>query len=354
MATAETSGAQEKRLSIKSLTSKLAKMSKGLEVLLTDKANATKVTSLRADLKECLNQYTNEVTDLNGLPATDQATITDVYTHASANTESLFERADDWLKQCASVKSSKAGSHASSKSSTIKRQLAEQKIDQVKRRQQLERRQRDLNAQQAAVRDELELEALNNQLQNSETEDSDSSDTSSLTSDSYNSVDNGLPKSQINANEKVRRYVKTMNPEAQPYEQTSHDTDLLSEIKNMSARVQEGISLPKPELLTFNGNPADYCKFIRNFEVNIEYTVKDERLRLSYLIQFCQGDARKSIEDCVILPSVEGYARAKQILASRYGKSHLIARSHIERLTNGNAIRPNDVQGLLNLSLDME
>ena len=167
MATAETSGAQEKRLSIKSLTSKLAKMSKGLEVLLTDKSNATKVTSLRADLKECLNQYTNEVEDLNGLPATDQATITDVYTHASANTESLFERADDWLKQCASVKSSKAGSHASSKSSTKKRQLAEQKIDQAKRRQQLERRQRDLDAQQAAVRDELELEALNNHLQNS-------------------------------------------------------------------------------------------------------------------------------------------------------------------------------------------
>lgn len=82
--------------------------------------------------------------------------------------------------------------------------------------------------------------------------------------------------------------------------------------------------------------------------------VKDEKLRLSYLIQFSQGDARKSIEDCVVLPSEKGYARAKEILVSRYGKPHWIARSHVERLINGNPVRSNDVQGLMNLSLDME
>ncbi|XP_052778085.1 uncharacterized protein LOC128215438 [Mya arenaria] len=67
-----------------------------------------------------------------------------------------------------------------------------------------------------------------------------------------------------------------------------------------------------------------------------------------------KGDARKSVEDCVVLSSDEGYARAKPILLTRYGKPHLVARSHVERLINGSPVKFNDVQGLMNLSLDME
>ena len=54
------------------------------------------------------------------------------------------------------------------------------------------------------------------------------------------------------------------------------------------------------------------------------------------------------------MPSAEGYVRAKQILKTRYGKPHLVARSHVDRLINGVPVKPNDVQGLMNLSLDME
>ncbi|XP_060596965.1 uncharacterized protein LOC132750912 [Ruditapes philippinarum] len=122
----------------------------------------------------------------------------------------------------------------------------------------------------------------------------------------------------------------------------------------MTVSVQESLNLPKPELLTFNGNPSDYGKFICNFETNIESRVNDNRLKLSYLIQFCQGDAKRSIEDCVVLPTEEGFERAKSILESRYGKPHLVARSHVEKLINGNSIRNNDIKGLMNLSLDME
>ena len=41
--------------------------------------------------------------------------------------------------------------------------------------------------------------------------------------------------------------------------------------------LQEGFNLPKPELLTFNGTPTDYCKFIKNFETNIENSISDHR-----------------------------------------------------------------------------
>jgi len=61
---------------------------------------------------------------------------------------------------------------------------------------------------------------------------------------------------------------------------------------------QEGFNLPKPEILSFSGKAIDYCKFIKNFETNVECKVSDDRLRLSYLIQYCLGEAKHSLEDC--------------------------------------------------------
>ena len=39
----------------------------------------------------------------------------------------------------------------------------------------------------------------------------------------------------------------------------------------------------------------------------------------------CKGAAKSSIEDCVLLEPTDGYNHA--ILHSRYGRSHIIARS---------------------------
>ncbi|CAG2231065.1 unnamed protein product [Mytilus edulis] len=93
-----------------------------------------------------------------------------------------------------------------------------------------------------------------------------------------------------------------------------------SAFQRLASTLHEGFNLPKPELLTFNGTPLDYSKFIRNFETNIEGRISDNSLRLSYLIQYCRGEAKCCIEDCVLLDSDEGYKRARAILYSRYGK----------------------------------
>jgi len=170
----------------------------------------------------------------------------------------------------------------------------------------------------------MELQVLEDKLAESEL-DSCLSDSSSTHSSHQ------LPQETLDSETKVKDYISELNT-----------------ISNSQHY------LPKPELLTFSGNPMDYCKFILNFKTNIESQVQDPRLRLSYLIQFCCSDAKFAIEDCVVLPPLEGYARAREILKNRYGKSHLVARSHVDRLVNGPSIRSNDVQGLMNLSLDME
>ena len=114
-----------------------------------------------------------------------------------------------------------------------------------------------------------------------------------------------------------------------------------------------GVTLPKPELLTFSGTPKDYFKFMKNFETNIVLKISDPSLRLSYLIQFCTGDPKKLIEDCVLLNPQEGYEKAVALLQSRYGRPHIIARSFIDNLTKGPTINANDVTALVQLANEL-
>ncbi|CAC5389636.1 unnamed protein product [Mytilus coruscus] len=127
-----------------------------------------------------------------------------------------------------------------------------------------------------------------------------------------------------------------------------------SAFQRLASTLHEGFNLPKPELFTFNGTPFDYSKFIRNFETNIEGRISDDSLRLSYLIQYCRGEAKCCIEDCVLLDSDEGYKRARAILYSRYGRPHVIARSFIEKLVYGAQIKASDIEGLSKLALEMQ
>ena len=55
-------------------------------------------------------------------------------------------------------------------------------------------------------------------------------------------------------------------------------TSIDAAFQKLATTLQEGFNLPKPELLTFNGTPIDYCKFVNNFEANIETSVWDDRL----------------------------------------------------------------------------
>ena len=131
-------------------------------------------------------------------------------------------------------------------------------------------------------------------------------------------------------------------------------TSIDAAFKQLATTLQEGFNLTKPELLTFNGTPTDYCKFIKNFDTNIENSISDNRLRLSYLIQYCNGDAKSSIEDCVLPEPSDGYKRARSILYSRYGRPHVVARSYVDKLVNGPQLKASDIDGLSRLALEMQ
>ena len=118
--------------------------------------------------------------------------------------------------------------------------------------------------------------------------------------------------------------------------------------------LQKHTVLPKPHLLTFSGDSKQFTRFMKNFEAAIETMVSDDRLKLNYLIQHCNGEAKASIEDCVVLEPTDGYQKAKKILKRRYGRPWQIAEDYLQLLTEGPQVKAGDYQGLAAIVTQME
>ncbi|VDP48242.1 unnamed protein product, partial [Echinostoma caproni] len=102
------------------------------------------------------------------------------------------------------------------------------------------------------------------------------------------------------------------------------------------------INLPKRVFVTFEGDPARYWLFIRCFEANILKSTADPTMRLSFLVQYSSGEAKRAIESCLIMDPEEGFTEALNILRKWFGRPHMLARAHVDALMDGPAIRPND------------
>ena len=113
--------------------------------------------------------------------------------------------------------------------------------------------------------------------------------------------------------------------------------------------------LPKPEILTFDGDSKRYKIFMASFLTNVSKMLgDDEEMKLTLLLQHCKGKAHDLIEDCVMLPPSQGYSKALEKLEKRFGQSHQIARSYIDGVTTGSVIKQHNVEAIVQLADDME
>ena len=122
---------------------------------------------------------------------------------------------------------------------------------------------------------------------------------------------------------------------------------------DMLMRAMLEFHLPRPEQMKFDGSAKNFQAFMSSFKCNIADKVADPSLKLTYLIQHCSGDAKKLIKDCVLLPTDSAYGVALEKLENRFGQNHLIARSYIDDITTGPAVKANDVNSLVSLADDM-
>jgi len=116
----------------------------------------------------------------------------------------------------------------------------------------------------------------------------------------------------------------------------------------------EASPLPTPDLVKFDGNPVHYPVFVSNFEAHVGNKLKDPASRLQYLIQYCRGEARALIEFCAVLEPHTGYRKAREILFENFGQPHIIARSYVNQLAKGPAVKAGDAAALVRLAHQLE
>ena len=118
--------------------------------------------------------------------------------------------------------------------------------------------------------------------------------------------------------------------------------------------MSQTIDLPKVKLVYFDGNPLTYWKFIRQFEYYVESKVADDGQRLLYLLHYCRGRAKESIEECQMLQPSQAYSRARKILKDLYGQNFHVARSLIDNLLSDIKGYVNSGESLMRLAVKMQ
>ena len=299
----------------------LTRLYKDLENHMVDKENKEKVNELYKSLCSRYEQF--KTAHFACLDKCENSSVIDSLEESFKSQRENFdvfrEHFSTWNQDCdnVSVIESVTSSRTQLLSAKIKRMVAENKMKTLREKMRLDQEQREIENKKQLLDMESEIEEARIEESVWEEEENENVQKTGNTCEAHRDVDRRCSAGK----ETIPLSISTTT--------TQSEIDLA--FNRLASTLQEGFNLPKPEILTFNGNVLDYCKFIKIFETNVESKVTDNRLRLSYLIQYCAGEAKSCIEDCVLLDSNEGYERARAILRSRYGRTHIIARTCFDK-----------------------
>ncbi|XP_028404829.1 uncharacterized protein LOC114527399 [Dendronephthya gigantea] len=194
-------------------------------------------------------------------------------------------------------------------------ELVKLNLEQIKRRQTLEREEQELRRKRELMEAQMEAEkAIVSYQVASEFEDEHLPTTE---------VDVPLlPKKEQTDQQKIIPNLAE-TPGTKPVPSQSYHQEIVGALRHV-------VNSPRIEYLRFNGDPLRYVTFIRNFEVCLEKDNPDQERKLQLLIQHCVGKAREVIESCINLEN--GYKVAKETLKLNFGKLHIIAEAHVKKL----------------------
>ena len=126
-----------------------------------------------------------------------------------------------------------------------------------------------------------------------------------------------------------------------PTDSVDSDFAIVEDIRDkLGSTVREGFALPKPDLSVFDGNPL-------SFENTVEQNILNESQKLMYLLQYTTGNAKMTIECCVVMDPSNGYMAARKLLKERFGHLYTITAMFVGKITEGPQIKPSDRSGLL-------
>jgi len=148
----------------------------------------------------------------------------------------------------------------------------------------------------------------------------------------------------------------TLNPNAPTFPQpnskcgasfTFRNTDstsvLESVVTNMNL-IATRASLPPLEVVKFSGNPCEFFRFKTRFYQMVESQNLSDAQKMSRLLQFLEGNARKAVAGFEGTPG--GFKKAMRLLKLRFGQPHMIAKACVDALIEGPNISNSDREGL--------
>jgi hypothetical protein len=115
----------------------------------------------------------------------------------------------------------------------------------------------------------------------------------------------------------VGAYVQDCLPEGAPNVNPSPDTGTAVQInfkEHHSSMISPDLmyatnvcmGLPKREITEFSGDPKEYFNVMREFESSVARHTGDPASGLSYLLYYCEGEAKMAIKRCAILRGSRG------------------------------------------------
>jgi len=125
-----------------------------------------------------------------------------------------------------------------------------------------------------------------------------------------------------------------------------------NEISQKLVENQEQSSLPKRDLRKFDGSDiTEYKVFKQSFTRIIGNKCSSASEKLAYLEQYTAGHAQKLVRSCVHSDADIAWREASLLLDKEYGNEFEVATAYLKKLSNWNAIKPEDVSALQDLHL---
>ena len=112
----------------------------------------------------------------------------------------------------------------------------------------------------------------------------------------------------------------------QPVQPTQQFGDLINALR-----------APRIEMKKFNGDPLEYARFVRAFEINVQRVCRDPAELVVHLYNSCEGEAATAVEPYINMPAPHGWLEATKALRRRYGGETLVSNKWLDKLAASKA-----------------
>ena len=115
----------------------------------------------------------------------------------------------------------------------------------------------------------------------------------------------------------------------------------------------DAMSIPKPKLMSFNGDPMNFHVFMNAFDNCIHTSSLSDAIKLNKLFELCEGKALTVIKPCALMQPVEGYVKARLLLKERFGNDFVISEAWVNKITCDIPVKPNSAESLQEFADDV-